>query len=264
MLRKYRTVFKLSWQNVLQYRLNFLMGRVRNIILLLTLYFLWTTVFVGPAKLFGFTQEQIVAYVLIGNLFYSLIFVHSDNDIANAIASGGLSLFLVRPINYLFYWFVRRVASRLMHLLMTVLETGIFILLVRPDLQFPTAPNLLLALVSVVLATALFTFLDFSAGTLAFWTLRAYGPRFALRMLMDFTSGRMFPLSILPQTLFTVLNVLPFSFLIFFPLNLYQGRLDSLSVLCGFGLQITWIGLSFLLMRELWQQGLRRYEAVGG
>ena len=262
--KKYLTVFKLSWERVLQYRLNFLMGRVRNIILLLTLYFLWTTVFKGTSEFFGFTREGIVTYVLVGNFFYSLIFVHSDNDIANAVASGGLSSFLVRPINYLLYWFIRRLASRLMFLLMTTLETGVFVFLVRPDLQFPTAHNLLLALVSVIFAILLFTFLDFSAGTLSFWTLRAYGPRFVLRMLMDFTSGRMFPLNILPQTIFTILNFLPFSFLIFFPLNLYQGRLDSLGVVQGFTTQIVWAFLSFLAMRSLWQRGLRRYEAVGG
>ena len=264
MLRKYLTVFKLSWQNVLQYRLNFLMGRVRSIILLLTLYFLWTTVFRGSSEFFGFTREQIVTYVLVGNFFYSLIFAHSDNDIADAIASGKLSSFLVRPINYLFYWFVRRLASRLMYLLMTILETGVFILLVLPGLQFPTPHNFLLALVSVILAILLFTFLDFSAGMLSFWTLRAYGPRFALRMLMDFTSGRIFPLNILPQTIFTVLNILPFSFLIFFPLNLFQGRLGSLEIIYGFTMQIFWVASSFLLMRLLWQRGLRRYEAVGG
>ncbi len=262
---KYRTVFKLSWQNVLQYRLNFLMGRVRNIILLLTLYFLWTTVFKKPSELFGFTHQQIVTYVLVGNFFYSLIFAHSDNDIADAIASGRLSSFLIRPINYRFYWFVRRLASRLMYLSMTILETLVFVLLVRPNLQLSTQPQaVLLTLAAVLLAILLFTFLDFSAGMLSFWTLRAYGPRFALRMLMDFTSGRIFPLNILPPTIFTILNTLPFSFLIFFPLNLFQGRLGTLATVCGFGLQIAWTALAFLLMQWLWQSGLRRYEAVGG
>ncbi len=264
-LRKYLTVFKLSWQNVLHYRLDFLMGRVRNIILLLTLYFLWTTVFKRPNELFGFTREQIITYVLVGNFFYSLIFAHSDNDIADAIASGRLSSFLVRPINYLFYWFIRRAASRLMFLLMTVLETGVFILLVKPGLQFPTQPQfILLALLSLILAVLLFTFLDFTSGILSFWMVWAYGPRFALRMLMDFTSGRMFPLNILPQTVFTILNALPFSFLIFFPLNLFQGRLGSAEIIRGFTTQIVWVLLSFLAMRTLWQRGLRRYEAVGG
>jgi len=151
-----------------------------------------------------------------------------------------------------------------MYLLMAMLETGIFILLVRPNLQLPTAHNFFLALVSVIFAILLFTFLDFSAGTLSFWTFRAYGPRLVLRMLMDFTSGRMFPLNVLPQTVFTILNFLPFSFLIFFPLNVYQGRLDSLEIMRGFTTQIVWVLLSFLMMRELWQRGLRRYEAVGG
>ena len=264
-LKKYLTVFKLSWENVLHYRLDFLMGRVRNIILLLTLYFLWTTIFKRPNELFGFTRSQIITYVLVGNFFYSLIFAHSDNDIADAIASGRLSSFLVRPINYLLYWFVRRLASRLMFFLMTILETGVFILLVKPDLQFPTQPQFVFfSIVSLVLAVLLFTFLDFTSGILSFWMVWAYGPRFALRMLMDFTSGRMFPLNVLPQTVFTILNTLPFSFLIFFPLNLFQGRLGSSEIINGFIMQIVWVVLSFLLMKLLWQRGLRRYEAVGG
>jgi ABC-2 type transport system permease protein len=262
---KYLTVFKLSWQNILQYRLDFLMGRVRNIILLLTLYFLWTTVFKNPSQLFGFTRAQIVTYVLVGNFFYSLIFAHSDNDIADAIASGRLSSFLVRPINYLFYWFVRRLASRLMFVLMTILETVVFVVLIRPDLQIPVSPQaVLLTSAALVLAIALFTFLDFSVGTLAFWTLHAYGPRFALRMLMDFTSGRMFPLNILPRAAFAVLNILPFSFLIFFPVNLFQNRLGPTEIVHGFTIQALWLVLSFLLMRWLWHSGLRKYEAVGG
>ncbi len=264
-LKKYLTVFKLSWQNVLQYRLDFLMGRVRNIILLLTLYFLWTTVFKRPSELFGFTKPQIITYVLVGNFFYSLIFAHSDNDIADAVASGRLSAFLTRPINYLFYWFVRRLASRLMFLLMTILETSVFILLVKPELQLLTQPPaVFFCLFSLTLAIFLFTFLDFTSGILSFWMVWAYGPRFVLRMLMDFTSGRMFPLNLLPHAAFTFLNALPFSFLIFFPLNLFQGRLDAGGIIRGFGAQIFWVILSFLLMKFLWQRGLRRYEAVGG
>jgi len=101
-------------------------------------------------------------------------------------------------------------------------------------------------------------------GLTAFWTLHAYGPRFALKMAMEFVSGRFFPLNILPTVLFKIVNFLPFSFLVFFPLNLYLGRLSTSEIYRGFLTQIIWIAVFAVLLKLLWSRGLRRYEAVGG
>lgn len=264
-LKKYLTVFKLSWENVLEYRFNFLMGRVRSLVLLLTLYFLWTTVFANKANLFGFSRNQIVTYVLGATFLFSFVFVHSMDDIADTIANGRLSLFLLKPINFLGYWFVRRIASRLMQLLTTVAELAVFIILVRP--QFFTQLNseiLLLSFVALLSAIVLLTFLDFFAGLASFWTVHAYGPRFVFKMLMEFTSGRFFPLNILPAVLFKLTSFLPFSFLVFFPLNVYLGRLTTYEVCQGLLTQTIWIAVLFVILKVIWSRGLRRYEAVGG
>lgn len=264
-LRKYLAIFRISWQNVLEYRFNFLMGRVRSLVLLLTLYFLWTTVFAGRESLFGFSRDQIITYVLGSTFLFSLVFVHSMDDIADGIANGRLSLFLLKPVNFLGYWFVRRVASRLMHLLTTSAELAIFVILVRP--QFFTQLDsrvLALSLLTLLSAIILFTLLDFLAGLTSFWTIHAYGPRFAFKMLMEFTSGRFFPLNILPAFLFRVVNFLPFSFLVFFPLNVYLGRLTTSEIYRGLTNQVVWIAALFLVLKIIWSRGLRRYEAVGG
>jgi len=264
-LRKYLTVFKLSWENALEYRFNFLMGAVRSFILLLTLYFLWTTVFAAQNNLFGFTRNQIVTYVLGSTFLFSFVFVHSMDDVAGNIYTGELSGFLLKPVNYFGYWFVRRVASRLMYLLITLGELMVFTVLIKPHLFVQTQPeNLVLGLIALCLTIILFTFLDFVAGLTAFWTQQAYGPRFASKMLMEFTSGRFFPLNILPAVLFRAVNFLPFSFLVFFPLNVYLGRLSVLEIHQGLLTQIIWIVVFAVLLKVIWMRGLRRYEAVGG
>lgn len=264
-LKKYLTVFKLSWEEVLEYRFNFLMGRVRSLVLLLTLYFLWTTVFAEKSNLFGFSRDQIITYVLGSTFLFSFVFVHSMDDIAWAVAEGYLSTFLLQPLSFLGYLAVRRIASRLMQLLTTVAELVVFVILVRP--QFFTQLNseiLLLSFVALLSAIVLFTLLDFIAGITAFWTIHAYGPRFAFKMLMEFTSGRFFPLNILPAVLFKITNFLPFSFLVFFPLNAYLGRLTTPEIYQGLLTQITWIAILFVALSIVWRRGLRRYEAVGG
>ncbi len=262
---KYLTVFKLSWERALLYRFDFLMWRIRSFILLLTLYFLWTNVFVGEATLFGFTREQILAYVLGSTFLSSLVFVHSMDNIANDIADGRLSIYLVKPISFLGYWSVLRTATRLMNVAMTAVELGVFLVFFKLPLFVQFSPKVLTStFTALLLAIGLFTLLDFLAGLTAFWTLRAYGPRFSFKMLMEFTSGRFFPLNILPAFLFRVLNFLPFSFLVFFPLNVYLGRLSASEIYRGFLIQIIWIAVFSVLLKIVWTKGLRRYEAVGG
>ena len=196
MLRKYLTVFKLSWERLFEYRFNLLMGTVRSLILLLTFYFLWTTVFTGKAGLFGFNRAQILTYVLGANFLSSFIFIHSMNKIADEIADGQLSLHLLKPVNFLAYWFIRQSALRLMSLLWTIAETVVFLVLVKPQLLIElNFEVLILGPAALLLALILFTVLDSLAGLTSFWTFRAYGPRFAFTMLMEFTSGRFFPLN---------------------------------------------------------------------
>ncbi len=264
-LKKYLTLFKVSWERAIEYRFDFLMWRVRSLVLLVTLYFLWTTVFAGKVNLFGFGRDQILTYVLGSTFLFSLVFVHSMDNIANDIASGGLSMFLTKPISFLGYWLVLRTATRLMNTAMTVVELGAFLIFVKSPLfiQFGLE-GLTLTFAALLLAIVLFTLLDFLAGLTSFWTIHAYGPRFALKMVMEFTSGRFFPLNILPAALFKVVNFLPFSFLVFFPLNVYLGRLSTSEIYRGLLTQVVWITVFSVLLKIVWQRGLRRYEAVGG
>lgn len=264
-LRKYLTVFKLSWERALEYRFDFFMWRVRSFILLLTLYFLWTRVFAGKENLFGFSHSQILTYVLGSTFLFSFVFVHSMDNIANEIASGGLSLFLLKPVSFLSYWLVLRTATRMMNTAMTVVELGTFLIFVKPLFFIQSGLEVLaLTFVTLGLAIILFTLVDFIIGLTAFWTLHAYGPRFALKMGMEFASGRFFPLNILPVILFKLTNFLPFSFLVFFPLNVYLGRLAAPEIYQGLLTQMIWIMVLSVVLKLIWVHGLRRYEAIGG
>lgn len=260
-MRKYWQVFKIALSNVFEYRFDFIMGRVRNIILLLTLYFLWSTVFANRAELFGFNKSQIIVYILFSNIIFSTIFVHSMDDIANDISMGQLSSYLVKPINYLAYWFARRIASRLVYLLMVFLETWVFLLIVGQSFSIAGFSFTPVFWVILLLSLAVFTVFDFVGGLLAFWTLRAYGPRFMFKIIMEFASGRYFPLAVLPFGLAGFLKVLPFAYMTYWPTLLLLGNeLNTVYVVYGF----LWLVMGVLLLKSTWKKGLKAYEAYGG
>ena len=78
-----------------------------------------------------------------------------------------------------------------------------------------------------------------------------------------FLSGQIAPLSLFPPAFQTVANIMPFRWMLGFPVELILGRLTPTEALIGLGAQALWIGLAFVLMRIVWRAGIRLYSAVG-
>ena len=136
-MKKYLTVFQLSFQNEFTYRLNFVLWRVRNVLRILMAYFLWNMVYLQNSMAFGFTREQMMTYVFMVLVFMSFVVAApSIDNMGNEISNGDLSNFLVKPINYLYYWLVRDWASKLLNTIFVFFEIGILWFILRPQLVF--------------------------------------------------------------------------------------------------------------------------------
>jgi ABC-2 type transport system permease protein len=57
--------------------------------------------------------------------------------------------------------------------------------------------------------------------------------------------------------------MLPFRWMLAFPVEVMLGRADGRDLLIGVGMQAFWLALAFLTMRVVWRRGVRRYSAVG-
>ena len=153
-MRKYFTVFEISWQNELVYRLNFVLWRLRNILRFLMTFFLWKGIFISRNSIFGYSQPQILTYVFMILAIQSLVLsAPSSDNIGGEIGNGDLSNYLVKPIGYLRYWFTRDMASKVLNVIFAVGELVLVWYLFRPNLVFPSDPLTLIAfLISSVLA----------------------------------------------------------------------------------------------------------------
>lgn len=77
-------------------------------------------------------------------------------------------------------------------------------------------------------------------------------------------SGGLFPLEVFGETVQKVFNLLPFKYIIYFPINIINGKLDLSMVWYGLILQLFWIFILTLLSAQLWKMGTRKYIAIGG
>ena len=266
-MRKYLSVFNISFQQEFAYRLNFIMWRVRNVIQVLLVFFLWDSIFSNPERVvFGYDRAKILTYVFGILIVRAFVLSARAVDVAGEVANGDLSNYLIKPIDYFKYWFTRDISSKALNLVFAIVETVLLFLVLKPPFFLQTNPLYLLGFViSIALAIFIYFVLLFITSAIPFWMPEvAWGAQFIVIMIItEFLSGALFPIDILPQAIQNVLYLLPFPYLIFFPLQVYLGKLGAMELLKGLSISLFWAVLLWFLMKSVWCKGLKIYRAFG-
>ena len=100
-------------------------------------------------------------------------------------------------------------------------------------------------------------------GMITFWTTRVsaiFELYFAAELLL---SGRLVPLSLMPDWVQDVAAFLPFQWTFGFPIEALVADYSDRELLPGLGMQALWIAVLAGLALFLWRVGVRRYSAVG-
>ena len=262
--RKYWVIFKISGQKELEYRFNFFLARLRNILVMLLLYFVWLTLTRKSGRFADYSQMELTTYVFGINILRSVIFGAQSRQVAADINSGMLSAYLTMPINYFSRTFSAELAQRSLYAITALGEVLLFSFLFKVDLLIQRDVAVLaFFMVSVALASALYFLLSYAISLLAFWSREAMGPKFLFDWVMEFASGAYFPLDILSVALFTVLVFLPFASIMYLPMQIYLGRAGMHGALKGISLQCAWIALFGPAALWVWKRGLKKYTGEG-
>ena len=110
-----------------------------------------------------------------------------------------------------------------------------------------------MAAVPALFMSAMIQFtIAFCFGLLAFWFLDIAGWVILSLAIESLLSGQIFPLDLLPDTLFRIAMYLPFTYQMYFPIALISGRLDQPQVIQGLLIQAFWTVSLILAARALW------------
>lgn len=263
-MKKYWQVLKSTWDEMTTYRFNFMMWRVRMVLQLLTIYFLWLTVTPKNGEIFGYSQTMILTYILGASLIGSVVLSTRTHEIGENIDSGDLSNFLSRPISYFGYWFSRDIGDKLFNISFAVVELTLLYFLLRPPIFLQTdTMALLLTGFAILVALFIYFFLGCLLGMIAFWSPDVWAPRFILFILIGFFSGGMFPLDIFPQWAQTIFQYSPFTYLQYFPLKVYLNAFSQTQLIAGFSIAVVWMFILYRLTYVVWDHGLKLYSSQG-
>jgi ABC-2 type transport system permease protein len=263
-MQTYFQIIRNTWDQALAYRTSFILFRVREVLQLLSMYFIWLFVIPENGSFSGYTQATMLTYVLAGAFINDIIFSTRTTAIATEINDGTLTNFLIRPMSYLKYHFFRDFGDKAMNISFSLVEiTIIFFLLHPPFILQTNMLTILLLVMSILLGVVMHFFISCMIGFIGFWSNEGWGPRFIFYQAVGFFSGSLFPLDVLPDKVFSIIKLLPFTYLTFFPTKIYLGQLSIQEILQGFLVCGVWIVLLFFLSQFIWRKGLKVYTAQG-
>ncbi len=263
-MKKYFLIAKNTWDEVFTYRLNFVMYRVRNILTFLTMYYLWLALLSDGVRLFGYSQSMLITYIFGSAFIQSLVLASRSYSLGDDIINGNLSNFLIRPINYFYYWLSKDIGDKAMNISFSIIELLVLFIIFNPPIIIQTdIYYVILFIISLAIAISLYFLFNLILGMIGFWSPEVLAPRFIFMVLIGFFSGGYFPLDILPRPLFLLFQALPFHYLTFFPLKIYLKQISMSEIIYGLGLGIIWVSLLMTLVKLIWIKGLREYTAQG-
>ncbi len=261
------SVFKISFQQEFIYKANFIMWRVRNIFQIIVNFFLWTTIFAAKdSQFFGYDKTMILTYVFMLMVVRSIVLSGRASDVSTDVSEGNISNYLLKPISYFKYWFVRDIAGKSLNLFFAFLEFGALYIILQPEIFIQSNPlYLLLFALSLAIAILIYFNVVFLISAVPFWAPElGWASQFLVAVVVvEFLSGAVFPIDVLPSQFVNFLMLTPFPYLIFFPIQIYLGKISAVGILGYLLISVVWVFVLYLLMSKVWRAGLKAYQSFG-
>jgi len=265
-MRKFLTLARITFEEYLVYRLNFVLWRFRSFVSFLTLFFFWLAIYGNRSEFLGYQKSQMLAYVVGIAVLKSIVLGSRSVDLGGQIRSGELTKIVLRPLGIFSFWFSRDLVDKFLNIFFTFLELGIVLTIFKFPFWFPAkAETYIIFTFLVILATFLYFFLSFVISATAFWTEEIWATRWLFGVIfLEFFAGAFFPIDVLPIWLQKIIYLTPFPYLVFYPLKIWLEQISGVEAIKAILICFGWLLLFWWLAKVLWQKGAKNYGAYGG
>ncbi len=255
--------YKTTFASMVQYRASLFIWMISQVLEPLVYLIVWSTVANGSGgSVGGYDARQFAAYYLALMLVNQVTYTWIMFEYEYRIRQGYLSAALLKPIHPIHSDIADNLSSKLITLPILLVVAGLLALVFHPSTAF--VPWAVLAFLPALALAFLVRFLlEWTLALAAFWTTRVNAINQVYFVLMLFLAGQIAPLSLFPGWIQVAADILPFRWMLGFPVELLLGRLTPLQALEGIGVQAVWVIISLVLIRLVWRAGVRVYSAVG-
>ncbi len=263
-MRKYFYIFKTELMTNLNYVFNILVGFIGYLIHILIFFYLWNYMYNDSSQIInGYSKFQMVWYVIITEILWITLggrgFCRKVNE---DVKSGNITYNLNKPYSYIGYLFSSKlgeISLKLVFYFIGGLLLGILFLHKLPSL---TLIQVVLIIISSLLATCINIFLIMFIGLFAFF-VEDTNPFYWVYSKIILIFGTLFPIEYFPKVLRPLLNFSPIYVVSYGPAKMFVNfnYLEFCKIILA---QIIYIVITYLLCLLVYKKGVKRLNVNGG
>jgi ABC-2 type transport system permease protein len=250
------------WLSWMQYRSFFFVLAFGWMIPPLIYLLVWSTA-AGEGSLGGFTRGGFVAYYLVLILVNQITYAQVNWTVGDLIRYGQINHILLRPMAPVYDALASEVAGKVVYLLFDIPILAVLAIILKPEMTV-TWDKAGLFLAALILAWFLRFLWGYWIALLAFWSARADALLTLQDSLIFLLAGQVAPIALLPGILQSAAGVLPFRYMVAFPVEILTETLSPAQIAAGFVVQLSWLTVAAILTIAIWRRGIQRYAGFGG
>ena len=257
-INKIKTLLKVQYSNMLEYRIEIALWAISGIIPFFMLN-IWTN---------NNLNESInLSNINLSRYFLSAFFVRQFSVVwvvftfEEDALLGKISPYLIQPLNPFFRYFAQHLAEQITRFPFAIIIALTFFVFNPESIWIPNLSIFLLSCISTFFSFLIQFLIQSIIACLCFWTEKASSIERLLFIPTLFLSGLLAPVISFPQYVKSWIYLTPFPYLIDFPANLLSG--NTTNITSGLSMQIFWILVLFPLFKRVWSMGTKKYTAMG-
>lgn len=263
MINKILAIAKQHANESLYYRFDLILYIINFIIKITVYVFIWLAIYKNGNQIAGMSFEQMTTYYILVVSLDPIVSWGINEMIGNSIREGEITKELLTPISFFNYYFGIRlgefVESAIVGSLTFIICALLFGVLLPSNII-----NLLFFIVIIFLSIVSVYFFEIILAMSAFYTDSIWGVEILKRSIINIFSGMVAPLSLFPEFLRKIADVLPFKDYIYTPINIYFGNLSNAEILQVIIKQCIWIVIFYIIAKIVFKKAIKKVTINGG
>ncbi|WP_040711973.1 ABC transporter permease [Paenibacillus curdlanolyticus] len=230
---------------------------------LIVIFYFWSAVYENTNTITDITLGQMITYAVLAIIMNNYS-AGVGALLASQVRTGDVAIELMRPYDVI----GKLISIDLGQKVTTFFRESLPMLLVAYlflGIAFPSnAQHMVLFLVSALLAILLGSQIDLIIGVLAFYFKYTFGLRMMKGAILALFTGALIPISLFPNWLRFITDVLPFKYMVYVPVSVYMGTLSLSETIVSLLIQAGWLVGIMVFIRAIWSVALRKVTINGG
>ena len=235
-------------------------------ILMIINYLLYSSIYEynNTSEIKGYELNQMIWYFTAVNFIFVFIWNTTHTRIAERVLSGDMSIDLLRPVSLFKFEIADAIADRIVGILCEFIPAiFLYSLIVFP--KFLTLKSMIMFLIVVMFAFILYFNISYIIGMFAFLIKNNNTIIVVKEALITLLGGVYFPLEFLPDRLNAFLDLLPFKYVFYWPIQFFlNNNVNEMLMLRIIVKQLIWSLILYVLSKFITRIKIKKYCAVGG